>query len=377
MDYLNLLILWVESHLKFATRSSDPAVLGDQWRELTHGQNPWAEIAPAWQALCRKVGEGLLFFRGSDSVVFAPDDDSETAEKLQMFLGAFDRLVLLYIGLVELPFDKRPPQDLVSDVESWFSRVTCEEAPAGVRLIPFNKWRNEMLTRIPEEKRYLFPWYEHLADVPEQALSVLVEHWHEIKAGQFCDTEEIDAGTMRAVWAEVQVDDALHRDLEDLVRLDEAFGVVADRTIAYRLAALVIEPVEELPFPEALRQKGLVAVTRIALGEPIRSEEERTERLFLAGFCGPYLSDVERLALFAEVEERLPEQKTDGILGAIRIWQAREVTDAAFYHLVWTRWQELLLGTADRVAPVEVAEETAEAFLATVELLRAARVETN
>lgn len=336
---LDLLLEWGRAALLIRPNNDLQLELEGRWAYLRALE---LEPADGMDALEGAVETALAYLGGPDTLDVETADASRVVAAVQIL----DNAVFLAEAAESFPGAHLLSDSLLERIDDLLHQVTGDRSPPAARLIPLNDWRREYLRLIPDELRYLFPWYTAWADLPADLLDLLAEHWEAVSAGR-TDALAVETDALNALLAEIRSDDALLRRLQDDAQLLHLLPRVAAESLPLRLLALRHAEISgRRPAPD-VGPVGLYAAACRMMEAPVRTRAEQTERMLLAALCAPYPDDARRLALLGEVERNLNGRGGLWVSGAealeaLDLWEGGGMADAALADRLWTAWTQRL-----------------------------------
>ena len=204
---------------------------------------------------------------------------------------------------------------ILSRVETIYKDVTDTLFSAGfspLRLATYNEWRRDAIADIPEDRHFLFPWYDQMNDEPSGILTVLADHVHHLDKSELLP-EELTR-QLRLYMAEIQRDQVLRRHICEENVIARAIRSELDTHWSIRLRhAARMEGYKHL-LPEDIEMRGIENVSRAVFNEKKLSPAERFA-IAVAGACfAPGMVEKERTDILLECEEILAagDYKTKG-----------------------------------------------------------------
>ncbi|MCP4353209.1 MAG: hypothetical protein GY795_47770 [Desulfobacterales bacterium] len=355
---LDILLKWGRIHL-FQQDTEELRELEQEWeKQKDHGDS----LGSGSEILKKHVEQTLDHLHGSDSVDLDPDE----ALYIKSGLRAFDNVIFLAHALEFFPGADNIAEDFHNTTEELVHQIIIDREPPGLRLIPFNNWRRDILKNIPFDIHYLFPWYSSWAELPEEFHDTLAENWHDFIKGQM-EYPYLDKSLLNAMLAELESDRLLFNRIRNEARLFQLMPEAVEQSLALRLFAIQ----DQGPAPDYSKNPGLAHASVRVIDIPVRTEAEKAEQLFFAGFCGPFLNTGQRLDLLSQVENYLKQpdvsQSDPGtIIEKLCLWAEDRLTDEKFVQEAFKLWESKL---------ASVTDQTAEAmFLKAVENIRNSRI---
>lgn len=198
------------------------------------------------------------------------------------------------------------------------------------RLIPFNDFRRERLREIREDAHFLFPWYTEWSDVPSDTLERVIDHWEEFQRN---DWGEINLAPeiLRHLSYELEQDAEFRDGLRHAAMLQRNILDAIDQDAALRLLALREWETALWANAAGPAASGIARFPKTAgMVADASSDSGKWEGRFLRAFCGPGLSQGERLqefqAIAAYVDTHRPWVRgAGGILADVDRFARREL----------------------------------------------------
>jgi hypothetical protein len=355
-EALDILIAWGRIHLLQKNEDDRLNALEEAWKQMG---DPLTSLKAGADGFSANITLTLDYLHGAATV------DAETAEEPWIKSGfeILDQVVFLANAFECFPHAEKFDDAIHERVEGLLQEATIEREPPGIRFIPLNQWRREMLERIPADVHYLFPWYGAWSDVSENAfdeLSMLLSGSRDQN-----EREVLTEGISSALLAELKSDRMLFAHF----RRESAVFKLMPSAVAESLSLSLFAIGEEIrrqgitakPYDESTL---LAAACRI-IDEPLKSEFDRAERLFIAAFCGPFLGDRDRMELLTEVEDFILRIKDSpipngSITERICLWAKGNLGDEDLAdELVnwWERRLAAIVGPPDKRAAFRQAVE--------------------
>ncbi len=373
----DLLLSWGKADMFHPHDNGFASETKDEWMRLAEKSDMVSLLNSGLESLTRDVDEALNFLCTHSS----PEFDGEDAAKLHIALKIFDHVILLSQAARNFPEQDHFPKDFQIRMEDLFREITLDRAPSYLRLIPLNHWRRELRGHIPEHGLHLFPWYGEWADLPSEAIEIMIENWNEVRRGNF-ECSEMDAETLKALFSELPNDPGLMNYISEEARFADILSRSVRKSLGLRLLDISDKEAGNHAISETVDEKGLVAcachIVR-SIKDKLRSEEARLEGMLWAALCGPLMEDRDRLNLITRVEDRLTSLdvstlRSGSLLDELCQWSQENTPDEVFSRKVFEPWMESL-NKAAKVVTESVPEEAA-VFLRAVRELEVATIET-
>ena len=256
---------------------------------------------------------------------------------------------------------------IAMDILNWFEA----ESISPLRWIGLNHFRKAYLERIPEEKRYLFFWYESYCNYPENTLEILMENYDKFERG---DADFFPAELQSEIG---MISHELRRDekLSSIIRREFALHKGLRNALSKRssltLWYLSDKWESETVLPKAVEDAGLIKMANRMLVNAFKNVSNEADKLywaFLAAFCGSTLSTKQQLELFDWVEEEINDidlSRTgnfygiENLLTSLKKWyQDRGVQDAELITRCASAWEYNLVYSTELPMTSQEEEDT-------------------
>lgn len=332
---VDLLIQWGEIHL----------VNPDDTPSLKKAEAGWestkalAKFDPGLEKLKAEVNNSLDLLHGPATV----DIGDGRKDGIMAALRILDLTVFLAEAIEYFPGSEQIPETSRQNAESLLQYVTIDRELSYPRLIPLNSRRVEILKKIPENARWLFPWYTVWSEIPEDFADALSD-WRGRFSPERLRSAVPDKDLAGALLADVISDSALLAGIKKDARLFGTLADVGENSLALRIFAMRERHAGD-PEREAGAQKALESLAANAVVSP-ETGTGRLERLFLTAFCALGLDKKKRIEIFEYTVKaigRFPESNHD-IFGHIRSWETGEIGENRFVEKIRRRWESALLG---------------------------------
>lgn len=334
-DALELMMSWGKAHLFF------PQDIGKQetlQAELSDGiLDIPTELDKGISLLEEDVQDALECLNGSP--FFFPEESDDALTSLEIL----DYTVFLQEAAEHYPRPDIFPEGFVAKAEALFRQSTLDRSPSPLSLIPLNHWRRAILEHIPQEHRYLFPWYADWSEAPEEIISDLIDNWDAIVSGE-AEISGLEPAIADHLLNELSLASALIGYIREQVQTEKAIFKAIEQSLGLRLYHLCDQEAVHYPIPEIVEAKGLVnCACKVIQDMKINSNVDVLEGLLQGAFCGPMLDAKQRVDLFDEVEQELsrldPRQlpANSALEGLVR-WQEGEISDTAFAKQLFESW---------------------------------------
>ncbi|QTA90444.1 type III-E CRISPR-associated protein Csx30 [Desulfonema magnum] len=360
----DILINWGRAHI---LRPEYLQETEDEWNFLKKKSDTRGLLETGTASLEKDTEDALNFLHGQETL----DLYDDMAIQAQTALEILDNAVMLSEAVEFFPDQSDFSEDFTRKADHLLQEITIDCEPPSLRLIPINRWRREVLQDIPAEFQYLFPWYVNWSELPPETLEILIQHWKDIENNQLemieTDSVTLDGETLYVLLTALTKDHVLLNHIRHQSRTAEVLSQAVKKDFKLQLLLKRNSDAPKYFVSDEVEDKGLYISacknidTRDPLDprevlNPLRSKEDRTERLFLAAFCGPGLTDEKRIDLFGRVENNLDRLdfskiKSDSPLKLIDQWkkqgdsQLKKLSD-----IVLESWLDNLTVQAKKVA---------------------------
>lgn len=298
-------------------------------------------------------------------ITATPDDAIWTEAERAFFL--FDQLVFLREAVVHLlpDYNKGLVKKFLPDLDRILSGISSwlygSEKFSPLRLTVLNELRKAHLENIPEERRYIFPWYdlfvEHDAPIDWMIdnFDILQESVH----GKSIPNETKE--NINLYVAELNYDRELAHVIEAEFRLSRSIEKIVADNLSVRLFALCKIAATKYLVPEIVEKAGLIGTAYLLISKmPLNTVGNCATLLLQAAFCGPALSDAQRLDAFSWVDRKFKDISSDDfgtnpILDSLKGWSNGKVEDELFAKTLFNSWMDRLLREAksEKITQVE------------------------
>jgi hypothetical protein len=344
---LDILLEWGGIHL-FQHGSEETEVLADleqQWSAAT------LELGTAGvldSLLCGLASLELLKREATNSLLatYTVDLDLEEAWQVKKALQILDHVVALSESLHSFPRAAEFPHAFCARAEQLVHQLSTDQLRSWLRFVPLNSWRRNVASRIPSRTSDFFPWYTTWNDLPEDTLEEIIEHWYELLDGEL-EVLPLEPEVVFAILEELTEDQQLLGRIQREAKLNKMLPKLIHQSFALRLLALSGREARQRELDESLASADLAACAATVIEKPFHSELERLEKLFMAGFCGPYLAEEQRLNLLSTVERELQEPNrlqlascdAGSTWGLLYRWSRDEITGTLLATQLFDRWE--------------------------------------
>ncbi len=271
-------------------------------------------------------------------------------------LNAFDRVLFIWVAASHVL--KTESASFVNSAEKAYQQLT-EWLVRGndfslLRLVPMNKWRNERVKRIPEENRFLYPWYTGLSEISDETIDLISENWSLIVSDGYNALSFVPEENRAIVWDYLNRDNGLKSALDMQNRFEKAIIKALDKSCALRLLHLSSIHTATRVAPENYSATGLLNIAYTVLTDRIEKKvsgdmlisalnSADSEKAFLAAFCGPGLSKSKRLEIFKKTEKHIKEKgfgRSDSLFATFFQWSNHSLSDNIFAGFMFSFWDQ-------------------------------------
>ncbi len=291
------------------------------------------------------AGYGLIFSEDQD---FQPEN---TYQRIVCALQSLDDVVYLNHALHHFPkpeaWDKSwgKNKEKILDL---LDRIVTDDLPWTMRLIPLNALRRDFIENVPEEKRYLFPWYEEFCTLPENALMELSL----AIAGEILpEAEGISQEDLNLMWVEIQNDHELLEQVLETAAIIRSIPRAMKMAYAIRWIEAANKAAAVLRMPETVSEAGAVTVAIHVIAKMIIEKKLDAAR-FYAGFCGLGLERAQRIKLLKPFETRLKNNELDlsqPPFDLLQKWESGQLSDHELANTMLDDWREKLVVEAEKI----------------------------
>lgn len=316
-DIINIIVDWGRIRLLNPKESSRLKLLEEEFNALSADCNIQALLLSEQDNIKADISKSRQIL-SSPTLVFSDDSQEIWYEAIQAF-HAFDILNYILESFNYMPAlqkDKNSElyytlDNLRSEILDW---LYCSDF-SSIRLTALNKYRNERLKTIPEDKRFLYPWYELSSEYSETTIDTLIEFYDVLFSDNAVEKLPDDIKEYYfEISNELLVDKELLAEIKTRYFLDKAIK----NTLSVRNALLLwrISEVKSAEFdvPIDVLSKGLVRSSIQATDNVNDELLYLIETLFLSAFCGPILDDSIKLKTLKFVEDTLFKKDVANIL---------------------------------------------------------------
>ncbi len=329
-------------------------------RILEKGVNQGEIIAAALNETCQNVISARNILKNKDLITVVEGDDIwHMAENA---LADFDRIVFLKEAI--LYFVKQNAvlnhgeaisklDSALEEVIAWFENSDW----SPLRLTALNELRRNYMERIPSDKRHLFPWYGIFADYDTETIDILIQNYDCLIDDKKWDKfPESIQNRMPEILYEIYKDN----ELADVIKSEYAFNKslleAAAKRSSLSLWWISKENAINYPVDNIVAKAGLVRTAinlfkKEAIGSIKKDQIEKIYWIFLIAFCGPDLSNAQRMELFDIVEKKIGDidikkvscEKRE-VLSILKDWfDNKNITDEVLTETAFSKWNNLLL----------------------------------
>jgi hypothetical protein len=275
-----------------------------------------------------------------------------TKDERQNLNQSFNKLKQIEINIVEWLYD------------SEFS---------ALRFTVLNKVRKAYLDIIPEEKKYLFPWYDLFSEYDENTISTVIDNYHLFGEKTKNILEKLIPNTSEIAF-ELKQDKKLLSVIENEYLTKDSIDKAFSKRSSLRLLQISCVVAPSYQISEHLEKVGLVRVAIKLIHDnedPLMNYYNRIYWLFLSAFCGPDLEEKWRLYFLEKVEKLIKnvniediEVEVGKILNPLKLWFNNEIEDQQLAEISFAHWLNLLETKAESMSE---SKEDASGFFSTVE----------
>ena len=367
-EVFNTLVEWGKTHLLTPEFSTHLEALEEEFKDITEEIDVKGLLLDMLNELESEIDNAIEILSNPELITAVEEDSiyldaEESFVTLDIFTYFMEAVFYMVIKNDAQEYNKifNKIDDITSKILTWLD----ESNYSPLRLTIFNELRRATLYQIPEDKRYLFPWYERLSELPEYTLMIIIENYDNIILGDNRSVPEELKPYYNEIVYELRKDKELNMVLKEESIIHTALKEVAIERSSTALWALADESAYEYLIPETVLNKGVVNVSKrliegIVPPFAIR-KEVKAYYLFMAAFCGPSLTNAQRLELFDKVEDIIKklEPNLEGlddtqttILNLLRRWyEGDDTATPSLGKNAFETWQNLL---------IEIAEEMEE-----------------
>ncbi|MEI7589698.1 MAG: type III-E CRISPR-associated protein Csx30 [Deltaproteobacteria bacterium] len=233
-----------------------------------------------------------------------------------------------------------------------------------LRMVPLNSFRQWKISLLPENCRYMYPWYETYSELPDTFLASLAENWKNIGNGDVSQLETPENLSIEMIFDDLKADKILFQSIESNHHETILLKNALKSMYPHRLWNLSEDASFDNPLLEGVYEKGLIRLAIRILDEKV-TPDEIIGQIFWVAFCGAGLSDKQRLENFKwvmpHIEKKCYVSENSiylSILGKLQNWVAGESKGFEFANTVYKSWNEHLFKIANQhlLADVETDE---------------------
>ena len=324
------------------------------------------ELTPFLRDFIGSVTKGKDVLSNPDLITATPDDVIWT--KAENALFCFDQLVFLREAFEHLSpvynkkvVDRYLPEieQTLNDIYSWLYE---SEVFSPLRLTVLNEVRKASLDEIPNEKRYIFPWYGLFVE-KGTPLDWMLDNF-DLLQEPVLDRNippEIKENICGYI-AELSYDKELAEVLQAEFHFSKSIEKAVTNSLSMRLFALCQITATKHLIPSNVEKAGLIPTAIQFIREmPSKTVGDRVALVLQVAFCGPALSDTHRLDGFEFIERSLEDISLDDyrgtlILDSLKRWSNDEMDDIVFENIIFESWFKGLENEAESLESLEVEE---------------------
>lgn len=323
----------------------------------------------------------------SDRALITADEGDEIFYQSQEALDAFDRINFLYTAIKEFlkPSEHSIAVQALEKLDKMMGEVLSwldDSNWSSLRLTTINSYRKELLEKIPQEQRYLFPWYEVFVEYDEDIIEVLIQNYDCLLEKDKCDRlPQILQDNLRELLFEITKDEELLSTIKERHVLHKKILEAVSLRSSLALLHLSEKKAIDFPVSDIVASKGMVRLSRILIQNAIQTisnEAEKIYWLYLSAFCGPDLTDRQRLELLDFVERKIKDINVQSIdtqialiLNPLKQWLEGRDNDEWLTKFSYERWNGMLEGEARKIAQTEYEiDEAVEQFWSKIQELK-------
>ena len=302
-----------------------------------------------------------------DLITATPDDDIWT-EAGDAFFG-FDQLVFLREALKHLipVYDKSLAdrylpeiEQTLNDIYSWLYE---SEVFSPLRLTVLNDFRNARLDEIPSEKEYIFPWYGLFVE-DGTPFDWMIDNFDLLQEPVLDRNipSEIKENIDLYI-AELSYDKELGKVLQAEFHFSKSIEEAVTNSLSMKLFALFQITAGKHLIPSSVKKAGLIPTAIQFIRKMSRKTAgDRIALVLQVAFCGPALSETQRLDGFEFIERSLENISLDDyrgtlILDNLKRWSNDEINDISFENILFESWFRGLGNEAESLEFLEVEKD--------------------
>lgn len=368
---VDLLLKWGRNHLLASENVEARERVEARWVSHFQGEDLEKNLIGGLTVLREYAGQALKFF---DLQPYF-NEDSDEAGEVSTAAEILDHVVFLADASDAFPQRAAFPEAFRAGVKQLLEKATLHNAPSALRLIGLNRWRGGMSSFIPEEHRYLFPWYAEWNQVPPETIALIIDHWQVVERGDLDDVP-IDPETLEPFLVELAGDQDLLAYIRRQARMEALISEAIENSLALRLFMTSDKEGDHYAVPSEVEAKGLGACALHLMRNRLKkrtTEADNLESMFIAAFCAPFLPDETQIALFSRVEDELGDLDRNaishgGVLKKLMDWAyGKRITAKELAKTVYSRWLDDMVNiapvaaqTSDEVAAAKIQETARE-----------------
>lgn len=295
---INLLLEWGKANLLSPLIKSYLKHIEEEFEDIV-GEIDIDKVLLGGMKLIDNQVDSSINILSSPDLITATDEDDIWYEAQDAFLK-FDSINYLFeaVNYIIQPKNENLAVQVNAALDEIMKKIIAwiEDSDfSPLRLTVLNSFRNKYLEAIPENKRYLFPWYELFADLDEEVLESITEYFDVI-----FDKKALSS----VVLNELKRDKELFSILSREHTLGEKIKEAASKRTALTLWRLGDVSAVDYSLAQEIENAGLIRTSVSLLTKKLKSLrgiEEKLELEFLSAFCGPGLNDVQRIQVLKKV----------------------------------------------------------------------------
>jgi hypothetical protein len=325
------------------------------------------ELTPFLRDFIGSVTKGKDVLSNPDLITATPDDVIWT--KAENALFCFDQLVFLREAFKHLSpvYNKKlvnrclpEIEQTLNDIYSWLYE---SEVFSPLRLTVLNEVRKANLDGIPNEKRYIFPWYGLFVE-KGTPLDWMIDNF-DLLQEPVLDRNippEIKENIYGYI-AELIYDKELARVLQTEFHFSKSIEKAVTNNLSMKLFALCQVAITKHLIPSSVEKAGLIpTAVQFIRKMPRKTVSDRIALVLQVAFCGPSLSDTQRLDAFEFTERSLVNISLDDycetlILGSLKRWSNDEMDDIIFENILFESWFKGLENETETLESLEVEKD--------------------
>lgn len=371
IDMFNAIFEWGKIHLLSPTTEPYLEEIEGFCKPYFASENLERLLSDSIDDTKQQVNSAMETFSNPD-LIMATEDDDIWYEAQESFI-AFDSVIYLteanyyLVSAHEKSLSEKVMTQLsevLSGILSWFEDGDF----SPLRLSVLNDSRRSYLARIPEDKRYLFPWYESFSDYDENILNVVSENLNvfssDYKDGHI--PEQLKSH-VKEIKYELNRDKILFSKIQEHFVLHNSLMRTFSKRSALTLWRLGDKSSLEKVLPPHVVEAGPVRISRSLLEEAAKFSYTETDKAywaFMLAFCGPGLEDKERLKLLDKAEKMVKNIDLNdiaddkaGVLRTLKIWFEERCENSDLVEASFDAWIKLMEEKAEGLPVMEFDEE--------------------